>query len=587
MRSEQHSEALDEAGDERPWLAAYDRAVPAEIAPDGRSLLDFFEASCARYAQRDALVLRNARLSYAELERSVLRASAVLAELGVERGTSVAIQLPNLPQTVIAYYAALRLGARVVLTNPLYMASEIEEQWGDADCRVAIVADYVYAQKLRELRPKLPVRAYLATGIADHFRAPLRWIAPIALARRKQPLAARLAAEPGLHFWRDELARERPAPPRAQLAPEDVAVLQYTGGTTGRAKAAQLTHANLAINVRQIDAWFTAREHGREVMLGCLPIFHVFGMSVCMNWSLHMGATLVLQPDPRDIKSLIGALVKERVSIFPAVPAIFHAINHHPGIERIDLSSVKVCVSGSAPLALETKQRFERLTGGRILEGYGLSETSPVTHVNPYAGERKLGHIGLPVSGTRARIVDAESGTRVLAPGEEGELVLQGPQVMLGYWRRPEETANALRDGWFHTGDLAAMDAQGYFRILGRKKEMINVGGFKVYPDELDHVLMAHPAVLESATVGLPREGEDAARGELVHSFVVLKPGASASAQELQAHCRALLAPYKVPKAIEFLDALPKSSMMKILRRELVARALEARKTGGAPRPAS
>jgi long-chain acyl-CoA synthetase len=307
-------------------------------------------------------------------------------------------------------------------------------------------------------------------------------------------------------------------------------------------------------------------------------LFHVFGMTVAMNWALASGAAMVLLPNPRDSAQLVASVARHRVTIFPGVPAMFNALNHHPGIEDVDVSSVKACFSGSAPLPADVLERFERLTGARILEGYGLTETSPVTHVNPMRGTRKIGTIGMPVSDTDARVVDAEDGRTEVPSGTEGELLLRGPQVMAGYWQRPDETAKTLVDGWLATGDLVTVDADGYFRIVGRKKDMINASGLKVYPDEVDAVLVAHPDVLEAATIGVPHPE----RGETVKSFVVLRAGKSLTVDALQAWCRESLAPYKVPREVEFLDALPKSTVLKVLRRELRER--EARR-GAAPSP--
>ena len=310
-------------------------------------------------------------------------------------------------------------------------------------------------------------------------------------------------------------------------------------------------------------------------MLSALPIFHVFGMTVCMNLPVYIAGTMALLPNPRDVPMLVKEIEKRGATIAPLVPALFNAINQFPGVEQRDLTSVKVCVSGSAPLSVDVQQRFESLTGGKICEGFGLTETSPITHINPLQGLRKIGTIGVPVTGTDCRIVDMESGTRDLPPGQEGELLIRGPQVMRGYWNKPGETANVLRDGWLYTGDLAVMDTDGFFKIVGRKKEMIDASGYKVYPDEVDRVLMSHPAVLEAATIGVP----DTKRGETVKSFVVLRPGMSASAEDLATHCRQSLAPYKVPKEIEFRAELPKSAALKILRRELHDEEVRKRKT--------
>ncbi|MCL4158406.1 UNVERIFIED_CONTAM: hypothetical protein GTU68_025782, partial [Idotea baltica] len=347
--------------------------------------------------------------------------------------------------------------------------------------------------------------------------------------------------------------------------PDNIAVLQYTGGTTGVSKGAILTHGNLVANVHQMNAWFNGVRDGQEVMLICLPLFHVFGMTVGMLWAISNAAAMVLMPDPRDFKTLVKNVSKHGVSLFPGVPALFNGLNNYPGIDSIDVSSVRYCFSGSAPLPDDVCKRFESLTSSTIVEGFGMSETSPVALVNPLRGVRKLGSVGIPVSSTDAKVVDADDPTIEMPIGESGELVLRGPQVMQGYWNRPGETEKTIIDGWLHTGDLATMDEDGYFRIVGRKKDMISAGGFKVFPDEVDNILMAHPDILEAATIGVP----DERRGETVKSFIVLQPGAKLSVEEIDEYCRKDLAAYKVPRQVEFLDELPKSTVMKVLRREL------------------
>ena len=352
---------------------------------------------------------------------------------------------------------------------------------------------------------------------------------------------------------------------------DDVALLQYTGGTTGVSKGAQLTQRNISYNVQQVTAWFPTVEPGREVLLAAVPYFHVLGLTCCLNWPIHAGAAMVLMPNPRDIPEMVKNISRHRVTLFPAVPAMFNAINHHPGVDTIDLSSVKACFSGSAPLSEEVQRRFETLTGSKIVEGYGLTETSPVTHANPMWGTRKIGHVGLPVPSTDARIVDPDpdtdpdTGTAEMPVGQEGELIIRGPQVMKGYWQMPEATDDMIRDGWLYTGDLAVMDADGYFRIVGRKKDLIIASGYNVYPDEIDGVLMSHPAVLDACTIGIP----DERRGETVKAFVVRHPDRQVSEADLTGFCREQLAAYKVPTAIEFRDDLPKSAALKTLRRVL------------------
>jgi len=559
---------------ERVWQRSYEAGIPAEMAFEPQPITAFLRRTAREFPHRDAIVFEGCKLDYAQLDGLADRTAAALRDLGVGHGTRVAIQLPNLPQTVYAYYGALRAGAQVVFTNPIYTEREIEHQWRDAGVEVAIVGDWIFASKLAGMRDRLPVREYLVTGIADHFSFPLRLLAPLKL--RHDGLAASVPEGPGVRRF---LPLVQAASPRTDLPePEldDIALLQYTGGTTGLAKGAMLSHRNLSFNVQQVRQWFPGLEPGGETFLCCLPYFHVFGMTVSMNWPISIGARLVLVPNPRDITKLVKNIVEHRVSIFPAVPALFNAILNHEGIERLDLRSVKGCFSGSAALAKDVLERFEAMTGGCIVEGFGLTETSPVTHCNPVGGARKVGSVGLPLPGTDARIVDLDTGTRDLPPGEPGELIISGPQCMQGYWNLPEETAEMLHDGWIHTGDIATMDEEGYFRIVGRKKEMIIVSGYNVYPNEVDDVLMSHPQVLDAGTIGVP----DERAGESVWAFVVPKPGENPTAEEIVSHCRRELAPYKVPRRVEFRSELPKSTIGKVLRRVLVAEVKEGMKVG-------
>ena len=399
----------------------------------------------------------------------------------------------------------------------------------------------------------------------------------IKLKKQAPPLTAKVPESSTVHQFKKLIARSEADPPRVRRSFDDVAVLQYTGGTTGVSKGAVLTHGNLSKNIQQINSWFTGVDMGHEVCLNALPMFHVFGMTVCMNWSVSTGAAMAIVPNPRDFPALVKAVVKRKVTLFPAVPALFNALNHYPGIEKLDISSVKSCFSGSAPLPLDTMQQFERMSGSIIVEGFGMSETSPVTHVNPLLGKRKEGSVGIPVPDTDARIVDIDDPTKEVGVGEEGELVIRGPQIMAGYWGRQDETDKTIIGGWLHTGDLATMDEDGYFYIVGRKKDMINASGFKVFPDEVDEVLGSHPKILEAATIGVP----DECRTETVKSFVVMQPGQSMTRDEVREFCGKELAPYKVPYEVEFIDELPRSSVMKVLRRELRDMEIAKREAGG------
>jgi long-chain acyl-CoA synthetase len=566
--------------DPRRWHRHYDHGVPPDVSFRPITLPGFLSQAAERVPERPALVFMNGRLSYRQFQEQVDRLATALARLGVERGSRVAIHIPNTPQFVIAYYASLSVGGVAVPTNPVYTTREIEQQWADAGCTVAVVADYLFESRIRPIRKHLQVEHYVIASLPEYLRFPLSLLAPLKLRRAKPPLVARVDPEPGIHFFRRLIEETAPRPPAVSLDLDEVATLLYTGGTTGVSKGAMLSHRNLSVNVQQLQAWSPWLEPGREVVLAALPLFHSYGLTVAMNYGVSMAAALVLLPNPRDIPTLVRSLVRHRATLAPAVPAMFNAINQYPGVDRLDLRSVKLCNSGSAPLPVEVLERFEALTGGKITEGFGLTETSPVTHSNPVLGLRKVGSIGVPLPGTDARVVDTEDDATELPPGTAGELVLSGPQVMQGYWNKPEETAIVLRNGWLATGDLAVMDEDGFFFIVGRKKDMILCSGFNVYPDEIDRVLMAHPAILEAATIGIP----DAKRGETVKSFVVLRPGERLSAEDIVGYCRENLAPYKVPRHVEFRAELPKSSVLKILRRELRAEEL-ARAAASADRP--
>ena len=551
--------------EKRAWHLFYDKGVPASLEFEELSLPQILERSAREYGDTTALIFMNYHLNYRQLKQEVDRFATALAALGVGRDTRVAIQLPNLPQTVIAYYATLTLGAQAVMTNPLYVEREIEHQWNDAGCTVAVVADFLFKSRIEGIRHKLPVKHYIIASIPEYLRFPLNVLSPFKLKRADPPLIANVKPGEGIHFMRKLIEATPPAPLTANIGMDEIAVIQYTGGTTGVSKGAMLTHRNLSSNAQQVSAWFTTLEFGKEVWLASLPFFHVFGMTVSMNFPIRVGAAMVLMPDPRDIPQLVNNIAKHRVTVFPAVPAQFNAINNYAGIEKLDLTSVKACISGSAPLPIDVLEKFEKITGSKIVEGFGLTEASPVTHCTPLVGKRQVGSIGVPLPKTDAKVVDVEDGMTEMSPGEEGELIIRGPQVMKGYWRRPDETTDTIRDGWLYSGDIAVVDEEGFFSIVGRKKEMIVASGYKIYPDEVDGVLMAHPAVLDAATIGVP----DQRRGETVKSFVVLGNGYTATAEELIEYCRKHLAAYKVPRQIEFRDELPKSTVLKTLRLEL------------------
>ncbi|HMB70031.1 MAG TPA: long-chain fatty acid--CoA ligase [bacterium] len=549
----------------RPWHAAYDDGVPTSVDYEETTLAGFLAASAGSGGDRSAVRFMNCVLTYAQLDDAVDRFAAVLLGLGLRTGDRVAIQLPNLPQSVIAFLGTLRAGGAAVMTNPLYTQPELVHQWNDAGCRIAVTADFLYEKTIAGVRDKLPVRHFLIASIPEYLRFPLNLLAPLKL--KKDHLIAKVPEAPDLLPFRKSVESARPLKERPSVDLDDLAALQYTGGTTGVAKGAMLSHRNLAFQAQQLRAWLPDIQPGREVFLSALPFFHVFGLTVAMSLPVRVAAEMVLLPNPRDVARLIDSINKHKVTIFPVVPAMVHGINHHPKAKTLEVKSLKMCVSGSAPMPEDTLRHFEKLTGGKIVEGYGLTEASPVTHVNPNRGKRKVNTIGLPIPDTDCRIrpmgTDAETG----AEGDgSGELLIRGPQVMQGYWNRPDDTADTLKDGWLHTGDLATMDDDGYFRIVGRAKEIIICSGYKVYPDEVDRALIEHEDVLESATIGIP----DEKRGESVKSFVVLRPGAKVSEQELRDFCRDKLAAFKIPRQVAFRKELPKSAALKILRRQLL-----------------
>jgi long-chain acyl-CoA synthetase len=551
-----------------PWVRFYDPGVPARLTYPDHPVHHLLEAAARRYGPRPALVFFGRPLSYAALDTLAARFAAGLQRLGVEPGTPVSLHLPNCPQFVIAYYGILKAGGVAVPHNPLYTEREVAHQLQDAGVRVAVTLDLVTPAVLPAAR-RAGVRDVVVTSITAYMPPLLRLLYPLKAARQGQRV--RVAWGPGLHQF---AALFQPAPLRpVAVRPDDPAQYQYTGGTTGTPQAAVLTHRNLVANVTQVVAWNPRAQPGAETAMAVLPFFHIYGLTAVLNAGFAQGQTLVLIPrfDPRLV---LQAVRRHRPTYFHGVPTMYMALLAQPALARTPLGSIRACISGAMALPVAVQQAWEARTGGRLVEGYGLTEASPVTHCNPVWGHRKPGSIGIPLPDTEARIVDPET-AQPLPPGEVGELAVRGPQVMAGYLGRPEATARALRDGWLLTGDMARMDEDGFFYLVDRKKEMINVGGLKVFPREVEEVLYEHPAVREAAAVGIP----DRERGERVKAFVALKPGAAMTEEALIAHCRARLAPHKVPRAIEVREALPKSLIGKVLRRVL---AEEARAGDGA-----
>ena len=547
---------------DRPWLKFYDEGVPHTLEYPPITVPEFLHDSARRFPSQVATVFLGARLTYRQLEAQVNCLAGQLHTLGVGKGDRVAIMLPNCPQAVIAYYATLSLGAVAVLTNPLYVERELEHQWGESGVETAFVLDLLWP-RIEALRRKLPLKRIILTGVQDYLPFPKNLLFPF--QARREGNWVDVPFGDGIFSFKRLVRGQGAALPPVSLSPDDLACLQYTGGTTGLPKGAMLTHRNLVASVTQIRTFLLqGHRDAEDRAVAVLPFFHVYGMNGVMNLGIRLAATLILLPR-LDIKMLVDTIRSERPTFFLGVPSLYVAVNSYPGIDQVDLTSIKACFSGGAPLPVDVIETFEARTGARIAEAYGLTEAASVTHVNPRNGLRKYGSIGVPIVGTDARIVDIETGSRELPVGEAGELLVKGPQVMVGYWCRSEETAQILTDGWLHTGDIARMDEDGYFYIVDRKKDLILTAGFNVYPREVEEVLYQHPQVLEAAVIGLP----DKVRGEKVTAYVVLKPGETATAAEIRAFCRERLAHYKEPRAVYFRDELPKSMVGKVLRRVL------------------
>ncbi|MBU1229834.1 MAG: long-chain fatty acid--CoA ligase [Proteobacteria bacterium] len=549
---------------ERPWFAHYDPDVPHGLTPAPRPMHSLLEEAARRWPGRAALVFQNWTLTYARLYRLSGILAANLRDQGLKRGERVAIMLPNTPQSVIAYWGVLRAGGTVVFTNPLYMETEIIHQFTDSGARFLILLDLLWP-KIAPLRHRIPVEKFFVTGIADGLRFPLDLLYRLKCWREGKKGTVP-ADDPQVQGWAT-LLRGAAGYTCSKLIPEkDLALLQYTGGTTGLAKGCMITHAGLFANVSQCTAMLPGLSRGHQTFLGVLPFFHIYGLTVCLNLATAKGATQILFPRfvPAD---LLKAIQKHRPTAFPGAPSVYISLLQQKNIASFDLSSIKFCVSGSAPMPLEWFEQFTKATGARICEGYGLTEASPVTHINPLEGLAKHGSIGLPLPGTDAKIVDQDLGGPPLPPGKMGELVIRGPQVMAGYYNRPDETADVLRNGWLYTGDIAYMDEDGYFFIVDRKKDLIISAGYNIYPREIDEVLHQHPKIQEAVAVGVPCD----ARGEVVKAYVVPKAGESLTRAEVIAFCRQKLAGYKVPRHVEFRESLPKTMVGKVLRRALRA----------------
>ena len=557
---------------DKPWLQHYQAGVPEHVDYQEICLPEFLDSASERFPDKMALSFQGCQVTYRQLQAMVNRFAACLHRFGIGKGDAVAILLPNLIPCVVAYYAVLRLGGIVVMNNPLYSDRELLHQFNDSSSKVLITLDLL-GNRMIDLRPQTEIKQIVYTSIGDYLPFPKNLLFP--LVGKKKGLKADVKAAEEVYRWKPLLAQAPEQCPPAELSFGDTAQYQYTGGTTGVSKGVVLTHGNLSKQVQQVAAWFPGMGEN-QTMLGALPFFHVFGLTTAMNLAIYGGWGNILVPKPQP-PQLLEAIAKYKPTFAPLVPTMYIGILQHPDVEKVDLTSIVGCFSGSAPLPVEVIKEFEKRTGAVIVEGFGLTETCPVTHVNPFGtgSKRKVGSIGVPISDTLCRVVDLEDGKTDVPVGQPGELLIKGPQVMKGYWNRPEETAATLtEDGWLHTGDIATMDEQGYFTIVDRKKDMIISGGYNIYPRDIEEIYFEHPKIVEATAIGVPHP----ARGETVKVFIVLKKGETATQEEMIAYCEGKLAKYKWPTIIEFRDELPKTNVGKVLKKDL--RSMEKKKAG-------
>lgn len=547
------------AYDARPWVAQYASNVKASLDYPDQTIWELLEETAARHGDRAAFTFQGYTLTFGQLRRRAAAMAGALHDAGVRKGDAVFVLLPNIPHFPVTYYAAMCLGASIAAVSPTSVEREIEATIRDSGARVVVTVDLLY-EKVAGVWQGAGVERVVVGTVTDFMPPWARVLGRLTgrAPRPKVPVVYGGRVSSMLSFLRSGRSRSMAEDVRA----DDVALLQYTGGTTGLPKFAMLTHRSLLANARQMRGWFPQLREGEETILAALPFFHVYGVTLVMNAGLLLAANTVLIPRPVT-SDIFEAIRRYRPTIFPGVPTLYVAIINDRRHAEYDLRSIDICVSGGAPLPLEVKRDFERITEGHLYEGYGLSEASPLTHAEPHDGRSKVGSMGLPVPDTDARIVD-DSGDPVPV-GEEGELVVRGPQIMKGYWRRPEETSQVLHDGWLRTGDIARMDAEGWFSIVDRKKDVIITGGENIYPREVEEVLYEHPAVREVAVVGVHHPFG----GEVAKAFVVLKPDMTATKREITQFAAQRLAKHKVPRSVEFREELPKSAAQKVLRRVL------------------
>jgi long-chain acyl-CoA synthetase len=560
---------------EKIWLKNYDEGVPASIDYPTFPLDNFLINAATKHPEHTAIIfgaavgsqVLDAKLTYRQLNDLVDRFASGLQKMGVSKGDRVVIMLPNCPQFVIAAYATWRIGATVVCCNPLYVAREVEHLVRDSGAETFVVMSSLY-ERVKSIRGNTDLKQVIVTNIKEYFPGLLKFLFTLT-KEKKEGHKVDISGDGGTYWFQDVL-RDAPSKPQSvDIDQEEVATLIYTGGTTGVPKGAQLTHRNLVSNATVLNVWSKSKE-AEDVLVAVMPYFHSYGLTVGMNTCIANAITIVQIPNPRDMVHVLKSIEKHKVTFYPGVPTMFVGFNNFPDREKFDISSLRFAVSAAAPLPPEVQEKFQNLTGGKMVEAYGLTETGPAASADPL--EKPRGHsIGLPLPDTDMKIVDVDTGEEEMPLGDLGEIIIKGPQVMKGYYKMPTETANALRvgpdgqPGWFYTGDIGFMDEDGYFHIVDRKKDMIIAGGYNIYPADVEAVLFEHPKVREAAVIGVP----DEKRGETVKAFVVLREGETATEEEIISFCRENLAVYKAPRMIEFRQDLPKSLVGKVIRREL------------------
>ncbi|NWG18271.1 MAG: long-chain fatty acid--CoA ligase [Chloroflexi bacterium] len=577
---------------ERPWTKRYDSNVPASLEPYPDITVHSFLEEAAQKAPNSAALVSSAHLpvlgrqasimTYGELDRLSGSLAAALIDMGLKSGDRVAMVMPNIAAFVISYYAILKAGGVVSATNPTYPPDKMAFQINDCDAEIVITMS-LYYKMIKDIQPKTKVKKVIVTNVKEYLPPVAKLLFTLAKEKKEGHRVESLAS--GDEWLQDVLTRYANKKANRAVKSSDLALFQYTGGTTGVSKAAMSTHRALVANTLQMRAWLFVKDipanANNEVFLGAIPMFHAFGMVAVLNFAIGIGARITLVPNARDIGDVLDNINTFQPTIFMGVPALYNAINNHPDVKsgKVSLRSIRACVSGSAPLPPAVKQEFERLSGGALREGFGMSEAPTASHCNPLLGENRTGSIGLPLPDMDCRIVSLDDGVTDLPVGDVGELIMTGPQLMIGYHGMPTETANVLReqDGkvWLYTGDIARMDEDGYFYIVDRKKDMALIGGFNVYPNAVEKVLTDHPAVLEAGVAAIPHP--EKVGQESLKAWIVLRPGMTVTEQELIAHCESKLARYEVPTRFAFLNELPKTAVGKTLRRELVQMELTER----------